>query len=115
VLRARWEFVDLDRGVLTVPLSKSGRPRHVPLSPAAVRVLEGQAQRRVSGNPFVVPSRILEGKPLQGLRKPWDKAKKAAGLAADLRTLKNKSSAHDPYSVGESVTRHHLILLQNNR
>jgi integrase len=43
VLRARWEFVDLDRGVLTVPLSKSGRPRHVPLSPAAVRVLEGQA------------------------------------------------------------------------
>jgi integrase len=85
VLRARWEFVDLDRGVLTVPLSKSGRPRHVPLSPAAVRVLEGQAQRRVSGNPFVFPSRILEGKPLEGLRKPWDKAKKAAGLAADLR------------------------------
>jgi integrase len=85
VLRARWEFVDLDRGVLTVPLSKSGRPRHVPLSPAAVRVLEGQVRRRVSGNPFVFPSRVLEGKPLQGLRKPSEKAKKASGLPVDLR------------------------------
>ena len=85
VLRARWEFVDLDRGVLTVPLSKSGRPRHVPLSPAAVRVLESQARRKIQGNPFVFPSSIVEGQPLQGLRKPWEKAKKAAGLPMDLR------------------------------
>jgi integrase len=85
VLRARWELVDLERGVLTVPLSKSGRPRHVPLSPAAVRVLEAQAGRRIAGNAYVFPSHVVEGKPLEGLRKPWDRAKCAAGLAADLR------------------------------
>ena len=85
VLRARWDHVDLDRGVLTVPVSKSGRPRHVPLSPAAVRVLEAQATRKISGNPYVFPSRVVEGQPLQGLRKPWEKAKKAAGLPMDLR------------------------------
>jgi len=84
VLRARWEFVDLDRGVLTVPLAKSGRPRHVPLSPAAARVLRAQAGRRVDGNPHVFPGRV-EGMPLEGLRRIWDRAKRAAGLPADLR------------------------------
>jgi len=28
---------------------------------------------------------VLEGKPIEGLRKPWEKAKKAAGLPMDLR------------------------------
>jgi integrase len=84
VLRARWEFVDLDRGVLTVPLAKSGRPRHVPLSPAAARVLRAQAGRRIDGNPHVFPGRV-EGMPLEGLRRIWDRAKRAAGLPADLR------------------------------
>ena len=84
-LRARWDLVDLDRGVLTVPLSKSGRPRHVPLSSAAVRVLQLQAARRIPGNPYVFPSRHKEGMPLQGLRRVWERAKRAAGLPADLR------------------------------
>lgn len=66
VLRATWELVDLERGVLTVPLSKSGRPRHVPLSPHAVRVLQVQAGRRIPGNPYVFPSRVVEGRPLGG-------------------------------------------------
>ena len=30
-------------------------------------------------------SALRKGKPLEGLRKPWDRAKCAAGLAADLR------------------------------
>jgi integrase len=28
---------------------------------------------------------VLEGKPIEGLRKPWEKAKRAAGLPTDLR------------------------------
>jgi integrase len=50
-LRAKWELVDFDRCMLTVPLSKNGRPRHIPLSPAAVSVLQVQARRRIPGNP----------------------------------------------------------------
>jgi DNA-binding transcriptional ArsR family regulator len=34
-LRAKWELVDFDRCMLTVPLSKNGRPQHILLSPAA--------------------------------------------------------------------------------
>lgn len=85
VLRAKWDFVDLEKGTLTVPRSKNGRPRQVPLSSAAVRVLHIQAGRRAEGNPHVFPSRRVEGRPLEGLRKPWERAKRAAGLAADLR------------------------------
>ena len=39
ILGARWEHVDLERRVLTVPLSKSGKARHIPLSDAALAVL----------------------------------------------------------------------------
>lgn len=40
ILTARWEYVDLERCLLTVPRSKSGKTRHIPLSNAAMRVLQ---------------------------------------------------------------------------
>lgn len=61
-------------------LSKSGRPRHLPLSPAAVRVLHAHADRHAPDDPYVFPGR----QPLQALCKSWERAKRAAGLAADL-------------------------------
>ena len=39
ILGARWEFIDFSRRLLTVPLSKSGKPRYIPLSDAALEVL----------------------------------------------------------------------------
>jgi integrase len=39
----------------------------------------------VPGNAYVFPSRHREGQPLEGLRRIWERAKKAAGLPADLR------------------------------
>jgi len=41
ILAARWENVDVARRILTVPLSKSGKARHIPLSDAALQILEG--------------------------------------------------------------------------
>jgi integrase len=38
-LSARWNFVDFDRCYIRLPDTKSGRPRVIPLSPAAVAVL----------------------------------------------------------------------------
>lgn len=86
VLRATWADVDLDRCLLTVPAerSKSGRPRYIPLSPAATRVIALQAARRGPDNPHVFPGRE-RGRPLTGVRRTWTTAKKAAGLPADLR------------------------------
>ncbi len=84
VLGARWEFVDLDRRLLTVPRSKHGRPRHIALSEPAVRVLAVQARRRRPDNPHVFPGKT-PGAPLEDVRRAWERAKTAAGLPADLR------------------------------
>jgi integrase len=85
VLRARWAAVDLDRGMLTVPLSKNGRPRQVPLSGFAVAVLRRQLARREGDNPHVFPSDLAPGKSLANVRRTWTRAKQEAGLPADLR------------------------------
>lgn len=39
ILAARWENINLDQRILTVPLSKSGKSRHIPLSDEALRVI----------------------------------------------------------------------------
>jgi integrase len=86
-LNARWEYVDFERGILTVPRSKSGRARHIPLSPVARGILLRQFAKRTlyPDNPHVFPSARLPGQPVEGVRGAWARAKKAAGLAADLR------------------------------
>jgi integrase len=84
ILKARWEHVDLDRRMLTVPRSKSGRPRHIPLSPPVVAVLARQLRRRVDGHPFVFPGKN-PGEPLENVRSTWERVRSAAGLDDDLR------------------------------
>lgn len=86
VLKARWEHVDRHRSLLTVLRAKSGRPRHIPLSPLAVRVIVHQHQRHRPGGDggWVFPGKVV-GKPLEDLRGPWKRAKAAAGLLPDTR------------------------------
>jgi integrase len=85
IMLATWDNVDFDRGMLTVPRSKNGRPRYIPLSPIAVAILERQAIRRLPDNPHVFPSWRRCGRAIEGVRGAWRRAKKAAGLPDDLR------------------------------
>ncbi len=83
VLGARWERIDIERRLLTVPAvsSKSGRPRYIPLSDAALRIL----QRVPRGeSPWVFPSVVDPGKPVGDLRKAWARVKERAGIEGDL-------------------------------
>ena len=77
ILKARWENIRLDQRLLTVPLSKSGRPRHIPLSDAALEVL--RAMPRSSGNPWLFPGHA-PGKPLSDLYLFWNKLRRELGL-----------------------------------
>ena len=54
LLEARWSDFDLERRSWRIPLAKSGKARHVPLSAAALDVL-GQLPR-FEGCPYVVPN-----------------------------------------------------------
>lgn len=77
LLDAQWEYVDLERRLLHVPLSKSGKPRNIPLSLQAVEMFKQLP--RWKGCPFVIPNpKTL--KPYVSLYEPWHLARKRAGL-----------------------------------
>lgn len=77
LLDAKWADFDLDRRSWRIPLAKSGKARHVPLSSAALDVL--QQLPRFEGCPYVVPNpKTL--KPYKSIYCSWNTARKAAGL-----------------------------------
>lgn len=91
LLDARWEDIDFDRRVWRIPMTKSGRPRHVPLTDEAVGVLQALrlklpellAQPGLLENPWVLPN-LKTGKPFQSIFNSWDTARCRAGVP-DLR------------------------------
>lgn len=77
LLRAKFEDFDLERRTWRIPLSKSGKTRHVPLSTAAVAVLKSLP--RWEGCPWILPNpRTL--KPFTHLNESWKTAILRAGL-----------------------------------
>ncbi len=80
-MKARWEHIDVERRLWVVPVSKSGRRRHIPLSDMAVRILVRQP--RADGCPWVFPGQNRK-KHIGCLRNTWLSVKKAAGLDIDL-------------------------------
>lgn len=78
ILRARWENVNLEQRILTVPISKSGKPRHIVLSDAAISVIKSIPQN--SGINWLFPGHV-EGKPLSDLYLFWNKLRHELGLA----------------------------------
>ena len=77
LLDARWEHFDLDRRNWRIPTSKSGKPRHVPLSAIVLEIL---AQiPRWEGCPFVVPNPQTR-LPYKSIYCSWNTAREEAGL-----------------------------------
>jgi integrase len=77
VLRAKWSYVDWTKRTLLVPISKSGKPRRVALSAAAVALLRGL--KRIEGNEYIFPSDET-GNPPQVFY-PFKRIQERAGLA----------------------------------
>lgn len=77
LLDARWEHVDLDRKVWFIPTTKTGKPRHVPLSQAAIDIINGLT--RYEKCPWLLPNPKSK-KPFTDIKHPWDTARRAAGL-----------------------------------
>ncbi len=75
ILDARWEDIDFERKTLMFPVTKSGKPRTVPLSSNALEILKGLP--RV--NEFIFPS-PKTGKPFVSIFNSWNQARKRAGL-----------------------------------
>lgn len=86
VLALRWQDVDFDRGVASLPDAKTGA-RDVQLSAAALSVLS--ALPRVPGNPFVLPGGKAGSHVVNVHKNGWEVIRAEAGLedvhAHDLR------------------------------
>ena len=76
ILNAHWSEVDLERGILFLRDSKTGK-KPVYLSAAAQAVLA--AVPRVDGNPYIIPGKNPAA-PRADLNNPWSSVKRAAGL-----------------------------------
>jgi integrase len=77
LLDSRWEHFDLERRSWRIPTCKTGKARHVPLSAAAVAVL--QQIPRIAGCPYVVPNPKTK-EPFVQVFASWNTARKHAGL-----------------------------------
>ena len=80
ILSLQWEWIDFERGCLTLPDSKTGA-KTVPLGAPALRALAELPRQEDS--PYVLPAERGDGH-FVGIQKPWQRVRGAAGLN-DLR------------------------------
>lgn len=78
IIRARWRDVDFGRGLLTVPISKSGRPRKITLSSAAMKIL--REMKKTAASEWLFPAKNSQ-KPVSDIFYFWNKIRKKIGLS----------------------------------
>ena len=78
IARAQLEHLDLAKGILTIPVSKTGKFRTVPLSPSALQALTGFLKARTTGSVTQLTSdgirsvlRRLSAPPAHAWRRGW--------------------------------------------
>lgn len=91
----RWSYLDLDRAIINLPTSKTG-PKTVYLPAPALQVLTGLDRPPPGADAFVFPGRRARprpgdtgsdtgaARPIEDLRGPWGRIRRAAGMP-DLR------------------------------
>lgn len=91
ILSLKWAHVDLERGLLLLPDSKTGA-KAVILGAPALAVLASIA--RVEGCEFVIASESMD-KPRRDLKRPWAMVRLAAGLEdVRLHDLRHTYASH---------------------
>lgn len=78
VLDAKWQDFDFTRRIWRIPMSKSGKARHVPLSDGAMTLLATMTRKPGCDWAFANPA---TGKPYMSIFCAWDNARRKVGLA----------------------------------
>lgn len=78
VLDAKWQDFDIERSTWRIPITKSGKARHVPLSDGALTVLSSVPIKQHTPYVFANPA---TNKPFISIYCAWNTARKQAGLA----------------------------------
>ncbi|ROT94129.1 DUF4102 domain-containing protein [Altererythrobacter sp. FM1] len=77
LLNARWEHIDTERKSWHIPDSKTGKARYVPLSQAAIAMIEQLP--RYDNCPWLLPNPETHA-PFVDIKRAWDTARTEAGL-----------------------------------
>jgi integrase len=77
VQKARWEDINWEQRIWRIPLTKSGKARHVPISDGALMILESIP--RIGGCPWVFPNPKTH-KPYNSYYNSWNTVRKSVGL-----------------------------------
>lgn len=77
LLDAKWDQFDLDRRLWRIPLCKSGKARHVPISDGVLHLLSQMP--RWEGCPYLVPNPKTK-QPYASVYFSWNTARKLAGM-----------------------------------
>jgi integrase len=77
ILDARWDCIDFSRRILTVPISKSGKPRYIALSDAAITLLKSLPRQEDIPWVFFNPK---TKKPPVSIFCAWNTLRKKAGI-----------------------------------
>ena len=97
ILHAKWDQVDVERGLIFLADSKTGK-KPLYLSAAAQKVLADLP--RVEGNPHLIAG-AKDGAPRSDLKKPWAAVSRAAGLeGVRLHDLRHSFAS---FGVGKSL------------
>lgn len=78
VLYARWEDFNLEQRIWRIPMSKSGKARHVPISDGVLRLLDSMPRKDDCPWMFANPK---TGKPYKSIFNSWHTARKKVGLS----------------------------------
>jgi integrase len=116
VVGLRWDWVDLDAKMITLPTTKNGRPRTLALDGEVAKILARREADRLTerhGEP-VVASHVFhrKGRSLGDFKRAWETARVEAGLPEalfhDLRrtAVRNLIRRGVPESVAMGVTGH---------
>jgi integrase len=104
LLEAKWEHIDLERKAWLIPDSKTGKARHVPLSQAAIGIIEQLPKYEKC--PWLLPNPETK-EPFVDIKRAWSTARNTAGLSGlrihDLRHSAASflvNSGVDLYAVG---------------
>ena len=81
IMELRWEWVDLERGCLRLPDSKTGK-KIVPLGAPAVELLAKIPANERSG--WVFPG-TKDGEPYRGVQRVWEAVRRRAELTEEVR------------------------------
>jgi integrase len=104
LLFAKWEHVEVERKAWYIPDTKTGKPRHVPLSQAAIDLIN--ALPKFEKCAWVIPNPETK-EPFVSIKRAWDTARTEAGLAGlRLHDLRHSAASFminagiDLYAVG---------------